>query len=76
MYIITELSTILHQLEHVFCEAVGYLHVLLNKKMFKLHHFTGRVWPSMGLRNLVNFLKMVINTLDYRLEYSDILFEY
>ena len=30
----------------------------------------------MGLRNLVNFLKMVINTLDYRLEYSDILFEY
>ena len=24
----------------------------------------------------INFLKMVINTLDYRLEYSDILFEY
>ena len=66
MYIITELSTILHQIEHVCYETVGYLHVLLNKKMF---------WPSIGLRNLVNFLKMVMNTLDYRLEYSDILFE-
>ena len=33
-------------------------------------------WTNLGLRNLVNFLKMVINTLDYRLEYSDILFEY
>ena len=34
MYIITELSTILHRLEHVSYETVGYLHVLLNKKMF------------------------------------------
>ena len=66
MYIITELSTILHQLEHVFYETVGYLHVLLNKNV--LNHII--------LRNLVNFLKMVINTLDYTLEYSDILFEY
>ena len=61
MYIITELSTILQQLEHVSYETAGYLHVLLN---------------NIGLRNLVNFLKMVINTLDYRLEYSDIVFEY
>ena len=34
MYIITELSTILHQLEHVSYETVGYLHVLLNREMF------------------------------------------
>ena len=36
MYIITELSTILHQLEHVSYETAGYWHVLvlLNKKMF------------------------------------------
>ena len=34
MYIIPELSTILHQIEHVFYETVGYLHVLVNKKMF------------------------------------------
>ena len=26
MYIITELSTILHQIEHVSYETVGYLH--------------------------------------------------
>ena len=70
MYIITELSTILLQLEHVSYETVGYLHVLLNKKMFD--HLS----LSIGLRNLVNFLKIVINTLNYRLEYSYILFEY
>ena len=34
MYIITELSAILHQLEHVSYENGGYLHVLLNEKMF------------------------------------------
>ena len=73
MYIIIELSTILHQLEHVSYETVGYLHVLL---FFKSHYYTGGVWLSIGLRNLANYLKMVINTLDYRLEYSDILFEY
>ena len=70
MYIITELSTILHQLEHVSYETVAYLHVLLNKKKIKSQHFTGSVWPSIGLCNLVNFPKMVINTLDYRLEKS------
>ena len=77
MYIITELSTVLHQLEHVSYETVGYLHVLLNK--YKSQHFADRVWPSLSLRNFVNFVEMAIlyfNTLDYTFEYSDILFEY
>ena len=34
MYITTELSTLLDQIEHVSYKTVGYLHVLLNKKMF------------------------------------------